>query len=58
MLTAWHLTHDIPAAGHTLEDFSDNLRRIREQAVQEPLDTDITLLVQHIDRLLAARTYG
>ena len=58
MLHAWHLTHDIPAAGRTGEDLRDTLHRIREQVVQEPSDPDITLLVQHIDRCLAAVADG
>jgi hypothetical protein len=53
MLRAWHLTHDIRAVGRNSEEFRDNLRRIREQVLQEPEgDPDTPILVRRIDEIL------
>jgi hypothetical protein len=56
MLTAWNLRTDVPpSSGLTGDAFLDNLRRIREQVLQEPSgDADIPILVRHIDRFLTA----
>ena len=54
MLKAWYVTHDVSALSHSPEEIYDSLRRIREQVMQERPDSDMPLLVRHIDRFLAA----
>jgi hypothetical protein len=58
MLAAWNLRADVPpAAGRSREKLTENLRRIREQVLQEPADDpDVSLLVRHIDWFLAIRS--
>lgn len=53
LLKAWNLRADVPpSAGATQADFLANLRRIREQVLQEPPDPDVPILVRYIDKWL------
>jgi hypothetical protein len=57
MLKAWNLRADVPpVGGGGYEEFNANLRRVREQVLQEPAgDPDVSLLVRHIDMFLTLR---